>query len=230
MLKEFVEKIQDITFERIEFDGRYLSTKPLHPILDPLPSPLALHTLQGIADVGESLVEQKCMVHVKSWDRAELVGPIEGREKQRSCYAVATSYEHHHKFDQSVPLDTFLVYIQSSFVQDETTAAILRVLGNVVQGSEAEYADDGITQRVTARAGVTRREFVDLPNPVTLRPYRTFPDIEQPASKFVLRIKAGRDGEQPACMLVEADGGAWKNQAITSIKEFFAGKGVTVVG
>ena len=49
-------------------------------------------------------------------------------------------------------MDTFLVYIQSSFVQDETTAVVLKVLGNVVQGSEAEYADDGMTQRVTARA------------------------------------------------------------------------------
>ena len=104
------------------------------------------------------------------------------------------------------------------------------MLGSVVQGREAEYTDDGLTQRVTARAGVTRREVVDLPNPVTLRPFRTFMDIEQPASLFVLRLNAGQDGEQPTVSLTEADGGAWKNQVIASIKEFFAGSGMHVIG
>ena len=53
---------------------------------------------------------------------------------------------------------------------------------------------------------------------------------QQPASLFVLRLKAGRDGEQPTVSLTEADGGAWKNQAIASIKEFFAGSGMYVIG
>ena len=81
------------------------------------------------------------------------------------------------------------------------------------------YADDGITQRVTAKAGVARVAVVDLPNPVELYPYRTFLDVEQPASKFVLRIKADKD-EGPRCALFEADGGAWRATAVETIKSY----------
>lgn len=109
------------------------------------------------------------------------------------------------------------------FVKDETTASIMKIVGNLTQGSELNVADDGVTQRATARAGVTRVETVPLPNPVSLRPYRTFADIEQPESKFILRIKAGKDGSGPTCALYEADGGAWMNTAIATIKAWLAG-------
>ena len=118
-----------------------------------------------------------------------------------------------------MPAEEFIVYLQSMFVQDETTAKIMRIVGNLTQGTEMNVSDDGVTQRVTARAGVARVEVVDLPNPVTLRPFRTFMDIAQPASLFVLRIKADKD-DGPICALYEADGGSWKNDAIATIKAY----------
>lgn len=54
-----------------------------------------------------------------------------------------------------------------------------------------------------------------MPNPVYLAPYRTFAEIEQPVSKFVFRMESG-----PKAALFEADGGAWKNEAILKIKEY----------
>ena len=56
---------------------------------------------------------------------------------------------------------------------------------------------------------------------VALRPYRTFLDIHQPASEFVLRIKADKD-EGPRCALFEADGGAWRFTALEHIKSYMA--------
>lgn len=235
MLKEFVEKIELMALKSnliaLE-NGRVMSAYPLNPVKEPEVACLRCHTLTAIKDYanrdgGDS---SNMMVHVKDWNTVQLIGQVFGHERQRDCFIESKSYDIEHLFDCSVLLEQFIVYIQSSFVQDDTTAAILKILGNVVQGKEAEYADDGLTQRVTTRAGVTRREVVDLPNPVTLRPFRTFMDIEQPASLFVLRLKAGRDGEQPTVSLTEADGGAWKNQAIASIKKFFAGSGMYVIG
>lgn len=234
MLKEFVEKIQSLAFTKVEIDGRTLTTSKLYEVLDPMPEPLDLHTLQGLVDMQKRAeiqsLDSKCFIHVQSYDRAKLVGEICGKEMQRRVYADSKAYPYDHNLSNNLPLDEFLIYIQSSFVQDETTAKILRVLGNLVQGSETEFADDGMTQRVTARSGVTRREVVDLPNPVELRPFRTFPEIEQPLSKFVLRIKGGNDGEQPWCMLAEADGGGWKDECVANIKQFFVDAGVPVVG
>jgi len=51
--------------------------------------------------------------------------------------------------------------------------------------------------------GVAAVENINLPNTVTLKPFRTFAEVSQPESEFVLRLKEGnRVG------LFEADGGA----------------------
>lgn len=232
MLKAFVEKIENLAFQSMERDGRTLTTRQLYAVKEAEPEALKVHTLGGILDFSSlcghmsgfvAHVEDYLNVHLKS-------SHLQGSEKQRDCYVTASAYPIRHQFGEYMPLESFVTYIQSCFVPDETTAAILKVVGNVVQGAEAEYADDGVTQRVTARAGVTRREIVDLPNPVTLRPYRTFPDIEQPESLFVLRMKAGKEGEQPLCALFEADGGAWKNKAVETIKQYFRDADMVVVG
>ncbi|MEB9776454.1 hypothetical protein P4K25_31445, partial [Bacillus cereus] len=54
-----------------------------------------------------------------------------------------------------------------------------------------------------------------VPNPVQLSPYRTFVEVEQPESKFVFRMREGA-----RCGLFEADGGAWKLEAMNNIKEY----------
>lgn len=51
----------------------------------------------------------------------------------------------------------------------------------------------------------------------TLRPYRTFREVEQPASEFVFRLRS-LNGEVPWCALFEADGGKWKLDAVLKIK------------
>jgi len=80
--------------------------------------------------------------------------------------------------------------------------------------------DDGITQQVQAKMGV-RIENVQLPNPIRLAPYRTFTQIEQPASAFVFRLKkSAGSGEGPTAALFDADGGNWQNDAIMNIKEW----------
>lgn len=233
MLKAFIEKVEEMALAttRFEHNGRQFTSCKLTPIKEPEPEPLGVHTLAGVREyASDAPANSGLFVHVPDYRTALLVGPLLWPEKQRDCLVAAEAYEVKHRFGAWVPLDEFVIYIQSGFVQDETTAAILRVVGNVVQGVEAEYADDGVTQRVTARAGVTRREIVDLPNPVTLKPFRTFPDVEQPESLFVLRIRQGKEGEQPTCALFEADGGGWRNQAVESIKKYFKNKGLRAIG
>lgn len=71
-------------------------------------------------------------------------------------------------------------------------------------------------------AGVSRvgSEIVD--QIVELAPYRTFPEIAQPLSKFLIRFQqSGKDG-LPLVSLFEADGSMWKLEAIQSIKRYLA--------
>ena len=58
-----------------------------------------------------------------------------------------------------------------------------------------------------------------VPNPVTLRPYRTFLEVAQPDSQFVFRIRD--EGGSPQFKIVEAEGGLWRNEAMIRIKNYF---------
>ena len=220
----FIEKVNDLAkVEKIEVAGRPYTTKQIHPVMEPTVTPLALHTLTGVvdfcADFFADMGAAPFACHVVSDQQVDVISRPYGPFNQRDKYATSSPFKLEHRFDRYMPVEDFVIYLQSMFVQDETALQILKVVGNLTQGSETNVADDGITQRVTAKAGVARVAVVDLPNPVTLRPYRTFPDVEQPASKFVLRIKADKD-DGPRCALYEADGGAWRTWAVATIKEF----------
>ena len=82
----------------------------------------------------------------------------------------------------------------------------------------AQYGDDGVSQKATIKTGIASKGEVLVPNPVKLRPYRTFLEVEQPESAFVFRMRD--DNGRVECALFGADGGAWKNAAMKSIKEY----------
>ena len=52
---------------------------------------------------------------------------------------------------------------------------------------------------------------------VQLRPFRTFLEVEQPESEFLLRVDADK-----GIGLFEADGGVWKLEAKRNIADYFA--------
>ena len=111
-------------------------------------------------------------------------------------------------------LQNFIIELRSRFVPTEHSAQILSALGNVKKDEGVQVEDDGFSQQVTAKQGVSY-EKTDLPNPVTLKPFRTFPEIEQPESEFVLRINSNMEA-----LLEEADGGVWRVVAINRIAAF----------
>ena len=69
----------------------------------------------------------------------------------------------------------------------------------------------------TMTVGVAAKADAIVPNPVQLRPYRTFQEVEQPVSQFVFRIG---DRGTPEFKLVEAEGGIWKTEAVRKIKDY----------
>lgn len=48
--------------------------------------------------------------------------------------------------------------------------------------------DNGVTQTVEARQGVALNAVVEIKPRVMLRPFRTFLEVEQPESEFLLRV------------------------------------------
>ena len=96
---------------------------------------------------------------------------------------------------------------------------LLKFSGTVKDESIVEYGDDGVTQKATVKTGITSVGDAIVPNPVKLQPFRTFIEVTQPESAFVFRMRQA-DGRGVECAIFEADGGAWKNAAMKSIKEY----------
>lgn len=105
------------------------------------------------------------------------------------------------------------IMLQSSFVDNKDRNLLLKVTGNVKDEAVKSVGDNGVSQAVTIKTGVASVSDVVVPNPVTLAPFRTFQEVEQPESKFIFRMKDG-----PSAALYEADGGAWRNEAMKNIK------------
>lgn len=221
MIKEAIDKILSLGPTTVEtINGRTYSNGPsgIKSIAPPFPAIIEINTLTGIVDYKPDT--EKHMVHVFDHQTVHVMDKdfIDGW-LTRSTYLTANHESPVFNFGSFMSLESFIISIQAMFVQDETTAAMLKVIGNIKEENVKQYSDDGVTQAVTAKKGSSFVDTLPVPNPVTLRPYRTFMEIEQPASTFVFRMQA-RDGQMPSCALFEADGRMWRLEAIHRIKEW----------
>ena len=94
---------------------------------------------------------------------------------------------------------------------------ILDLLRRMTNENSVSSTDNGVTQTVDARQGVALSAKVEVKPRVLLRPFRTFLEVEQPESEFLLRVDA-----EKGIGLFEADGGIWKLEAKRNIAEYFA--------
>ncbi len=186
----------------------------------PMADELQVNTLTAIVDYIKGKPEElrdTMILHVKSPTEVCLYsGLVDERNREQLMKARAIVNEF--RFDNYYDQERFIIELQANFLGSEDLDKIRMVAGNIQSGTTANYDDDGISQKTTIKSGVANNTDVIVPNPVKLRPYRTFAEIEQPESSYVFRIKD--DGHGPAFKLVEADGGLWKNATMKKIKEF----------
>jgi hypothetical protein len=208
---------------------------PPEPERHPQASALVIHTLDGVISylkndskldvvVPREDTDSGIAVHVLSESEVRVIGALEGYHRQRENLVIAKSEAvlgTTFQFGQFYPNENFIIALQSLFVRTDARDGVLSVVGRITDSVVHEFADDGITQTVEAKTGVTTVKHVDVPNPVTLQPYRTFREIDQPASDFILRVKQG-DGGPPKCALFESDGGRWKLDSIARIRVYLA--------
>jgi hypothetical protein len=225
MLKEAMQFLVGLSRESItDVEDRPYSHLSLSPVLDPMPDALTIHTLTGISDYlaenTDGLNLDNLLVHVGDAKFVALYQRLSGPFEQRPCFIKAAHTEQEFAFGRFMDIEQFVIELQAKFVQDDLTAKILQVVGNITDGVVNTFADDGITQQVTSKTGIGRVVLADIPNPVTLQPYRTFSEIDQPPGKFILRMQAGGGQDRPKAALFEADGGAWKLEAIKRIQKW----------
>ncbi len=218
-IKEAIEYlIKDVSGVNIEeIDGRTYSDKHLVRIDEPKIETLSLSTLSSVVDViKKKIVDPKhIIIQIQSPTdvtiRTNYLNDVNQREIYVKCIPDLPTVT----TDRFMDLESFNIMLQSVFVDSEDLRKVLAVVGSVTDNTVKTIDDDGITQQVQVKAGITRKADAVVPNPVRLYPFRTFVEINQPSSNFVLRMKDG-----PSAALFEADGGAWRLEAVQRIKEY----------
>lgn len=159
------------------------------------------------------------MIHISNPRSVSIVSNLTS-ERRREVIMTARPEVSTFQFGQYHEHENFIIGVKSMFADDPKTDKnlVIQFAGTVTQGTVKEYGDDGITQRAQIKTGITTKQDAVVPSPCRLRPFRTFVEIEQPASEFVFRMREGRNGVESA--LFEADGGMWKLEAMKNIKTY----------
>jgi hypothetical protein len=226
MIREALEYLIDLgetTDPIVRVDDKFYSTKQLIPIKDTFPAAMELNFLDSMVTYIKENTDclrpnYNLVVEIESPTgialHTELVGEFNQRFTPVHCTALVTEFP----WGRFTDPEEFIIMAQSRFVETEDLAKIRAIVGNVKSEEVFQFSDDGISQQVTAKSGVARVENVVIPPRVKLAPYRTFIEIEQPESEFVFRAR--KADSLPHFALFEADGGAWRIEAMKRIKAY----------
>ena len=190
------------------------------------PPVLELQTLTGLVDFikanRDGLKLEELALHVVNHAEVRLLGKVFGEFNQRFVHARATILDifgQGFQFGKFQDHESFIIGLQALFTPDDDAVRVLEVVSSIKNNKVLVSEDDGVSQTITASEGATMDRRAALPNPVILRPYRTFREIQQPRSPFVLRARDGGNG-LPAMALFESDGGQWKIEAVQLIQAY----------
>lgn len=209
------------------FDGHLYADRPVHiPPAEPTCKPLQATSLDAIADYikaewGED--HPPLIVYIESATSVVLLSQLAGRHQQRQVYLTAdcASYSggwasHRNEFADS---ESFTIRLLSQFEPTGDHAEVVRLVGNLRGEEVTEATDDGYSQTVTTRKGISGLQHTDAPSIVSLAPYRTFREIAQPLGRFLLRFRQAKDSP-PKVGLFAADGNGWELAAKEVIKTY----------
>jgi hypothetical protein len=226
MLTEFLNRLLELNQPPIiEVEGRPYSTVAIREVRRPLPTMLNFNTLTGLVDYLQKGIDgtgfDKPFVHVQNEGTVLVMTNLQSPYMDRAHLAAAIAPKLEFPFGNWMDREMFTIALQAMFVQSPGCANLLAMIGTLTAEDVRTSKDDGITQTAAARKGIMLAERVTVPNPISLVPFRTFREIQQPESKFVFRIReSGSRAGGMELALFEADGGTWKLTAIELIAKY----------
>ena len=214
--REFIEKIEDMTGPKvIETVQGTFSDKHLYRIENELADTIVLSSLSGLAEMIKQEMNEynlPLFVRATSAERVHVFGAIRDdmqRERPFTAEAKFIGFD----FNEYISIENMIICLKSRFAPTEDRDYLVQLLGNITDQQSVQTKDDGITQSATVKSGIQLVGEQRIKPIVTLKPYRTFLEVEQPASDFLIRLKDGR------AALFEADGGAWEREAVKNVAD-----------
>ena len=204
------------------YDKRLVEISEKRPEEPAEPACVSTYSLTGLVDYikadvdGKFLPEERTsLVRVINPWTVEVLSAATGHEARRYPRVCCKADIPDISFGRHIETEDFQVMMQTCFLKSEPRDVVMQLAGSVKKEQSMQTSDDGMTQVVQVQTGVVTVGNVSLKNPVPLTPIRTFYEIEQVESPFVLRFDANG---RPA--LFEGDGGAWKTEAVHRIAKW----------
>ncbi|WP_093046518.1 hypothetical protein [Thalassobacillus cyri] len=222
MLKEAIKYLTELgEAKTLTVNKQEYSTQPLQLLKQPTPESIYVRSLSGLVEYLQSEFDgtEPAMIHVESPTSVKVFSQTNSNE-EREHHIQAEAMIPKFSFDRFHDTEEFNIKLQSCFVKNEDRDIMLKIVGNIKEENVRTVGDDGTSQAVTAKTGIASVGSVKVPNPVNLAPRRTFVEVDQPESDFVFRMRSGANS--PECALFEADGGAWKIEAMRNVKEYLS--------
>lgn len=227
MIKEALAYITELATkaekpEILEINGKTYCTKNLTRYdKEPMAKYIEATTLTALVDYIKTKrdeLRESMIIQVEDETTVRLFSGLTKERERETLFCVKAllpSFDFGHEYDQ----ERFLISLQSCFKESDDRTAVATVAANITDQQNEQYSDDGVTQQVVIKSGVAHKDNAIVPNPVNLTPYRTFLEVDQPASDFVFRIRKN-EGSAPTFKLVAADGGVWKAEAVANVKNY----------
>lgn len=221
-LREASEMVQIVTINGetwTAYKGRLERVKPPHPEKPDVFKAFSLgglvHFIKADVDGMFDDPERRFIVRVVNPRRVDVLSPVYGYYQERDMVAECEALVPDIPFGKYMGVDEFQIMLQSRFEDSANRALVLQLSGSLRSEQSNQIADDGVSQKVTINRGVATAADVTVKNPVVLKPLRTFYEVAQPESPFILRFN-----ESANAALFEGDGGAWKLRAVENVRKW----------
>lgn len=106
------------------------------------------------------------------------------------------------------------IALRTRFQETPDALYAMKLLSDISTGAKITFNDNGVATSVVTKKGIDLQANEAIRPIVKLKPYRTFQEVEQPESTFLIRVN------ERGISFTEADGGMWKLKARETVKAF----------
>lgn len=225
MLKKAIEKIQELCAPKlfeigthnylVDKDGDYAEVKPDLEMAENI----HLYSLDAmVAFVKTEAVKRYNVVYITIPDHKTVkcfTHPLNDFRMNREYLYTSDATDVPGWSEKvSLPFEEALIALRTRFQPTADTDYALKLLSDITTGSKVTFNDNGVATSVVTKKGIDLQSNTAIRPIIKLRPYRTFQEVAQPESQFLIRIN------ERNITFVEADGGMWKLDARNTVKKY----------
>lgn len=229
MLKEFIEHIQKTTQPLVREVGNsafcITAAGDVIEILPEIPNPDTL-TLNSLDSLVKMVLSEACKrekplyITIPDHMTVRCFGQPQNEARYfRQVYYTANATDvPGWESKQELGFEEAQIAMRTRFQETVDIAYLQKLLSEISTGAKVTLNDNGIATSVVTQKGVALQSNESIRPIVSLRPYRTFQEVAQPESPFLIRVNERR------IAFIEADGGMWKLKARETVKAFLEEK------